>query len=132
MEGDPGPAVMGPNASPLSGLTADIDQAYVIPAHPAAEDAITKWHREDKQKKQQQFIMYMNKRRFVVPETGLRSLPSAHKTTQQGLIPLPDAAAPKSSSGLATAVPLSITGQLSHHVPHTLFSARLHACSVSQ
>lgn len=115
MEPDSGQAVMRENLS-LSGLHANRPEAADMEAiRSAANSVVAKWHMEAQERKERQFSMYMNKKRFVVPETGLQSVPKAPAMHQWrlGLPPAQPGDISTCRNKLANAVRTHITGDVS-------------------
>lgn len=50
----------------------------------AADSAVAKWHSEAQEKRERQFSMYMNKKRYPVPELGFRLVEETRYTQPQG------------------------------------------------
>ena len=50
----------------------------------AADSAVAKWHSEAQEKRERQFSMYMDKKRYAVPELGFRSVEESRSTQPQG------------------------------------------------
>ena len=88
--------------------------ASVDAAQEAAASAVADWHREAQDGKQRQFSIYMNRKRYVVPEGGLKSVPTVPFTKQQGLVTLTRNAIRKSIGDPATAVSLPSPGESSN------------------
>ena len=58
--------------------TGDGDQGVAIAS------AVAKWHIEAQRRRERQFSMYMNKKRYAVPELGFRSVDRFRSTQPQG------------------------------------------------
>ena len=109
-------------------LSCGTGMASVDAAQEAAASALADWHREAQDGKQRQFSIYMNRKRYVVPEGGLKSVPTVPFTKQQGLVALTRNAIRKSIGDPATAVSLPSPGESSNWMHPSTSWADMDAC----
>ena len=88
----------------------------------AQEAAVADWHREAEERKQRQFSMYMNRKRYAIPAAGFKPLPVAPAANEESLVSLP-AATSKSDGHIATAVPPPSAGTFPCRAPSVNISS---------
>ena len=78
--------------------------------------AVADWHLEAEERKQRQFSMYMNRKRYAIPAAGLKPLPVAPAAEVESLLSLP-AATSKSDGLITTAMPPPSAGTFPCRAP---------------
>lgn len=112
MKADTDRAYKGNDRRLRPALRSEVGAADIDAAQKAAASAVADWHREAQEREQRQFSVYMSKKRYVIPEGGLKSVPRSPVIKQQDLVSLPSDVTNKSNGALATIATLPSAGKL--------------------
>ena len=84
MELDADDSIIAGSRSLIKSLSAGISSTGDGDQGVAIASAVAKWHNEAQGRRERQFSMYMNKKRYAVPELGFRSVDGIPSTQPQG------------------------------------------------